>query len=85
MILLRLQRVCRELEVPEDLVYYFGLFLLLERRRDCGGGGLGRRRRGERDGCDDDGDLVIVRKLQDFESPYFAQKSPSRRLVLRKA
>ena len=59
------QRVCCELEVPEELVYYFGLFLM-ERK--------------------DNGDFVIVRKLQDFESPYISQKNnTARKLVLRKA
>ncbi len=63
--LLFYQRVCCELEVPEELVYYFGLFLM-ERK--------------------DNGDFVIVRKLQDFESPYISQKNnTARKLVLRKA
>ncbi len=63
--LLFFQRVCCELEVPEELVYYFGLFLM-ERK--------------------DNGDFVIVRKLQDFESPYISQKNnTARKLVLRKA
>ncbi len=51
--------------MPEELVYYFGLFLM-ERK--------------------DNGDFVIVRKLQDFESPYISQKNnTARKLVLRKA
>uniref|UniRef100_A0A1B6GLU6 PX domain-containing protein n=3 Tax=Proconiini TaxID=565685 RepID=A0A1B6GLU6_9HEMI len=38
-------------------------------------------------GREDDGDIIIVRKLQDFESPYISQKSiqGSNRLVLRKS
>ncbi len=63
-----LQRVCKDLDVPDDCVYYFGLFLV------------------ERKG--DSSDLSVVRKLQDFESPYISQmsfSSPSKKLVLRRA
>eukprot|EP00095_Tigriopus_kingsejongensis_P010016 maker-scaffold1048_size67263-snap-gene-0.22 protein:Tk10016 transcript:maker-scaffold1048_size67263-snap-gene-0.22-mRNA-1 annotation:"sorting nexin-17" len=62
-----LERVCQQLQVPDEYVYYFALFLL-ERKED--------------------GEFVIVRKLQDFESPYISQKSASHgtlKLVLRKA
>eukprot|EP00094_Tigriopus_californicus_P004110 TCALIF_03959-PA protein Name:"Similar to snx17 Sorting nexin-17 (Danio rerio)" AED:0.08 eAED:0.08 QI:232/0.83/0.85/1/1/1/7/288/452 len=62
-----LEKVCQQLQVPEEYVHYFALFLL-ERKED--------------------GDFVVVRKLQDFESPYISQKSASKRslkLVLRKA
>ncbi len=58
------QRVCHDLEVPDELVYFFGLYLLEKR---------------------EGGELAIVRRLQDFESPYIAQKSVKRKLVLRKA
>jgi len=51
-----LEQVCKELNIPEDLIYCFSLFLI---RRD------------------EDGDITIVRKLQDFESPYISQKALS--------
>ena len=51
-----LEQVCKELNIPEDLMYCFSLFLI---RRD------------------EDGDITIVRKLQDFESPYISQKALS--------
>lgn len=51
-----LEQVCKDLGVPEDLIYCFSLFLI---RRD------------------EDGDITIVRKLQDFESPYISQKALS--------
>ncbi len=64
-----LQKVCLQLGVPDDFVYYFALFLI---QRD-----------------EDTGDVSILRKLQDYESPYISQKSlPNRqstcKLVLRK-
>ena len=61
------QRVCKQLDVPDEYVYYFALYLMQRR---------------------ENGDFVIVRKLQDFESPYISQKSCSSgslKLVLRKA
>merc|ERR1719334_602020 len=51
-----LEQVCKELNIPEDLIYCFSLFLI---RRD------------------EDGDITVVRKLQDFESPYISQKALS--------
>ncbi len=57
--------MCKELDIPPDLVYYFGLFLI-ERRQHSG-------------------ELVVLRKLQDFESPYISQRSSTRKLVIRKA
>merc|ERR1740131_118335 len=51
-----LQQVCEKLQVPNNLVHCFSLFLI---RRD------------------EDGDITIVRKLQDFESPYISQKALS--------
>ena len=51
-----LDNVCSQLNVPEDLVTCFSLFLI---RRD------------------DDGDITVLRKLQDFESPFISQKAVS--------
>lgn len=64
-----LEKVCQQLGVPEDLVYYFALFLI---QRD-----------------EVSGKISILRKLQDYESPYISQKSINRqnittKLVLRK-
>lgn len=57
------------MEVPDELVYYFGLFLLEQNRTEE----------------DKDKGLVVVRKLQEFESPYIVQKNTNCKLVLRKA
>ena len=51
-----LDNVCSQLNVPEDFVTCFTLFLI---RRD------------------DDGDITVLRKLQDFESPHISQKALS--------
>ena len=51
-----LENVCSQLNIPEDLVTCFSLFLI---RRD------------------DDGDITVLRKLQDFESPYISHKAVS--------
>ena len=51
-----LDQVCAQLNIPEDFVSCFSLFLI---RRD------------------DDGDITVLRKLQDFESPYISQKALS--------
>ena len=51
-----LENVCSQLNIPEDLVTCFSLFLI---RRD------------------DDGDVTVLRKLQDFESPYISHKAVS--------
>ena len=51
-----LDQVCAQLNVPEDFVSCFSLFLI---RRD------------------DDGDITVLRKLQEFESPYISQKALS--------
>ena len=64
-----LEKACRQIGVPDDLVYYFALFLI---QRD-----------------EISGKIFIVRKLQDYESPYISQKSfvrknSSTKLVLRK-
>ena len=64
-----LEKACRQLGVPDELVYYFALFLV---QRD-----------------ESSGKICIIRKLQDYESPYISQKSfvknsASTKLVLRK-
>ncbi|XP_064652239.1 sorting nexin-17-like isoform X2 [Lineus longissimus] len=63
-----LEKVASQIEVPEEFVYYFGLFLI---RKET------------------DGDNSIVRRLQDFESPYIslnaAMKDGLHRIVLRKS
>ena len=51
-----LDQVCAQLNVPEDFVSCFSLFLI---RRD------------------EDGDITVLRKLQEFESPYISQKALS--------
>ena len=61
-----LEKTCRQLGVPNDLVYYFALYLI---QRD-----------------EISGAVVILRKLQDYESPYISQKSLHNcKLVLRKS
>ena len=65
------QRACRQLGVPDEHVYHFGLFLIQRRKRDdCNGAGGS--------GCNENTALTehfsVVRKLQDFESPYISQK-----------
>ena len=65
-----MQKVCRQLGVPDDLVYYFALYLI---------------QREESSGM-----ISILRKLQDYESPYISQKSfastsATCKLVLRKS
>ena len=67
--ILSLQKVCRQLGVPDEMVYYFALFLI---QRD-----------------EISGEVTILRKLQDYESPYISQKTvvaknSSCKLVLRK-
>ena len=64
-----LEKACCHLGVPNDLVYYFALYLI---QRD-----------------EISGTVTILRKLQDYESPYISQKSfvaknSSCKLVLRK-
>ena len=65
------QRACRQLGVPDEHVYHFGLFLIQRRKRDdCNGAGGSE--------CNENTALTehfsVVRKLQDFESPYISQK-----------
>jgi len=65
-----LEKVCQQLGVPDEFVYYFALFLV---QRD-----------------ETTGKVSILRKLQDYESPYISQKSfvrknASCKLVLRKS
>ncbi|XP_049858580.1 sorting nexin-17 isoform X2 [Schistocerca gregaria] len=61
-----LEKVCQQINLPSEYVYYFSLFLIKR---------------------EDDGDVTVLRKLQDFESPYISQKSIQgvHRLVLRKS
>uniref|UniRef100_A0A0B7A079 Sorting nexin-17 n=1 Tax=Arion vulgaris TaxID=1028688 RepID=A0A0B7A079_9EUPU len=62
-----LEAVAQQIEVPDDFVHYFGLFLVKKEM---------------------DGDSSIVRRLQEFESPYLSLKAASKngihRIVLRK-
>lgn len=60
-----LEKVCRQLALPDAYVYYFYLFLIKD---------------------EDNGNITIVRKLQDFESPYISQQSlrGAHKIVLRK-
>ena len=58
--------------MPDEHVYHFGLFLIQRRKRDdCNGGAGGP-------GCNESTAMTehfsVVRKLQDFESPYISQK-----------
>ena len=58
--------------MPDEHVYHFGLFLIQRRKRDdCNGGAGGS-------GCNESTAMTehisVVRKLQDFESPYISQK-----------
>lgn len=61
-----LEAVASQIEIPEEHVYYFGIYLVKK---------------------EDDGDNCIVRKLQDFESPYISLKAAKgpHRIVLRKS
>lgn len=63
-----LEAVASQIELPDEYVYYFGLYLVQK---------------------EDGGDNSIVRKLQEFESPYislkYANKVGSHRIVLRKS
>ena len=55
--------------VPDEHVYHFGLFLIQRRKKKDdfnGGGGSGENSATEH--------FSVVRKLQDFESPYISQK-----------
>ncbi|KDR21557.1 sorting nexin-17 [Zootermopsis nevadensis] len=61
-----LEKACHQLNLPNEYVYYFSLFLINR---------------------EEDGDITILRKLQDFESPYISEKSIQgvHRVVLRKS
>lgn len=63
-----LEAVASQIDLPDDFVYYFGLYLVKK---------------------EDKGDNSIVRKLQEFESPYISLKSANKegtfRIVLRKS
>ncbi|XP_005096824.1 sorting nexin-17 isoform X2 [Aplysia californica] len=62
-----LEAVAQQIEIPDDFVHYFGLFLVRK---------------------EEDGDNSIVRRLQEFESPFLSLKAASKagvhRIVLRK-
>ena len=79
-----LERACRQLGVPDEHVYHFGLFLIQRRKKDDFGGGGGGS------GCSESSateHFSVVRRLQDFESPYISQKvvGGNLKLVMRKA
>ncbi|XP_033727766.1 sorting nexin-17-like [Pecten maximus] len=63
-----LEAVASQIDLPDDYVYYFGLFLVQKEVA---------------------GDNSIVRKLQEFESPFislkYANKSGTHRIVFRKS
>lgn len=63
-----LEAAASQIELPDDLVYYFGLYMVKK---------------------EEGGDNSIVRKLQEFESPFislkFANKDGPHRIVLRKS
>lgn len=63
-----LEAVASQIELPDDFVYYFGLYLVKKEA---------------------DGDMSIIRKLQDFESPHISLKSANNigyhRIILRKS
>ncbi|KAH9512647.1 Sorting nexin-17 [Bulinus truncatus] len=62
-----LESVAQQIEIPDDFVHYFGLYLVKK---------------------EDDGDNSIVRRFQEFESPYLSLKAANKnglhRIVLRK-
>lgn len=64
-----LAKACRHINIPDELVGYFALFLI--RKEDAGR----------------PSDAVILRKLQDFESPYISQRAMREptRVVIRKS
>ncbi|XP_042240222.1 sorting nexin-17-like isoform X2 [Homarus americanus] len=59
-----LEKVCSHIHLPNELVYYFALFLVKK----------------------EENDLIVVKRLQDFESPYISQRCVKgmHRIVLRK-
>ncbi|XP_071518793.1 sorting nexin-17-like isoform X2 [Panulirus ornatus] len=59
-----LEKVCSHIHLPNELVYYFALFLVKK----------------------EESDLIVVKRLQDFESPYISQRCVKgiHRIVLRK-
>ncbi|ROT74937.1 Sorting nexin-17 [Penaeus vannamei] len=58
------EKVCSHIHLPNELVYYFALFLVKK----------------------EENDLIVVKRLQDFESPYISQRCVKgmHRIVLRK-
>ncbi|KAK3887262.1 hypothetical protein Pcinc_008617 [Petrolisthes cinctipes] len=59
-----LEKVCSHIHLPNELVYYFALFLVKK----------------------EENDLIVVKRLQDFESPYISQRfvKGKQRIMLRK-
>ncbi|XP_066962039.1 sorting nexin-17-like isoform X3 [Macrobrachium rosenbergii] len=59
-----LEKLCTQIHLPNELVYYFALFLVKK----------------------EENDLIVVKRLQDFESPYISQRCMKglHRIVLRK-
>lgn len=48
-----LEKACQKIDLPNDYIYYFSLFLMQQ---------------------NNEGGVVLVRKLMDFESPYMSQR-----------
>ncbi|XP_045116632.1 sorting nexin-17-like [Portunus trituberculatus] len=59
-----LEKVCNQIHLPSEMVYYFALFLVKK----------------------EENDLIVVKRLQDFESPYISQRCMKglHRIMLRK-
>lgn len=59
-------KACKQINLPQEYVHYFSLFLLKK---------------------EENGDITVFRKLQDFESPYISHKSiqEQNKVVLRKS
>ncbi len=70
------KRACRQLGVPDEHVYHFALFLVQRRKRE---------EDPAMSTAPTEHDFSVLRKLQDFESPYISQKQSGLKLVLRKA
>ena len=62
------QRACRQLGVPDECVYHFGLYLIQRRKKKDDFNGV------ENSATTTTEHFSVVRKLQDFESPYISQK-----------
>ncbi|KAH3691846.1 hypothetical protein DPMN_191024 [Dreissena polymorpha] len=68
-LLIAQETVSLQIDLPEDFVNYFGLYLVCKEAND--------------------GEMTIVRKLQDFMSPYISRKTATKQgvheIVLRKS